>query len=511
MSAAKQQLVAQVRGARDFCAWSASHGRNLQEAGVAEGATPNEFLKQFGTLYSSQPTFRNGLLMGLVRAVMARIGGVVNAKVDEDVLALCQVFYFVSPKGYTLFRQNLFGVSERHLRRLEKAARGSSIIDESSVQERVDLWSQEMAKGSGKKILGSIALDGTRVPKSEQTSTAFGVTVGGVYPNHMLSVDMERRPVPEKDLACEVKCFLLSTQHVAAGMSPLKMIAARPQSSNEQTVEYNEMVVKCAKKSPHMHLVSVAADGLSAESKFIKDGLLDFMLGVDNCVYIVDPNHVAKALRSQVVFGSSIITMGNGLVDPGLLMAAGIKKDLYQVSDFASDGIVLQLCSGATMGKLQALLPYEDVISVLVTALTLFFIRIFLVGVNTKLLIVDRPCLLWSALIWLTSLRGLNVTTKRNVATSIIGCVFLCLQRGIRAPRLCTTEPLEHTFGNLRQRRREFTVKELIEHMSRLETSFKNMTLHDIKVGGGGEGVYGWVPGVQRPDCAYGGRPQRPQ
>eukprot|EP00918_Siedleckia_nematoides_P042959 GHVU01093928.1.p1 GENE.GHVU01093928.1~~GHVU01093928.1.p1 ORF type:complete len:150 (-),score=18.12 GHVU01093928.1:173-622(-) len=115
MTAAKTQLVEQVKGIREFATWNASHGSKLKEAGVGEGTSPDEFLSKFGDLYRNNTHFRDGLLMGLVQAVMARVGGVVNAKVDEDVLAFCQVFYFMSPKGYSMLRKNLFGVSERHL------------------------------------------------------------------------------------------------------------------------------------------------------------------------------------------------------------------------------------------------------------------------------------------------------------------------------------------------------------------------------------------------------------
>eukprot|EP00918_Siedleckia_nematoides_P105958 GHVU01231286.1.p1 GENE.GHVU01231286.1~~GHVU01231286.1.p1 ORF type:complete len:750 (-),score=74.81 GHVU01231286.1:231-2339(-) len=351
-----------------------------------------------------------------------------------------------------------------------------------------------MGMQGARRILASLAFDATRVPRRQELSTAYNVTVGGAHPAHLLPVNRHSSPMNSDQLASEVKCFLLATQNVVSGLSPVRMVAARPQTANQPSVEYNRMVVNAAKNSEHMHLVSVAADGLSADSNFIREGLMDFMMGLDNCVYFVDPNHAAKAARSQVVLGSSIITMGNALVDPGLLLVAGVKKELYQVADYASDGLVLQLCSSDTLDKLKGIADSEDASSVSATALTLFFIRIFLVSVNSKLPVLDRPCMLWCALLWLTSLEGLHLTTRRNIATSILGSMFLCVQRGITAPRFCTTEPLEHTFGNLRQRRREFTVNEFIQHISRLETAFRNMTTHDVKGSGNGGGYLDGFP-----------------
>eukprot|EP00918_Siedleckia_nematoides_P084791 GHVU01186328.1.p1 GENE.GHVU01186328.1~~GHVU01186328.1.p1 ORF type:complete len:288 (-),score=14.80 GHVU01186328.1:740-1603(-) len=171
-----------------------------------------------------------------------------------------------------------------------------------------------------------------------------------------------------------------------------------------------------------------------------------------------------------------------GLFDTGLLPAAGVQRELYRVDDFASDELVLKLCSADTITKLHAKSSEEEGTSLAVTGLTLFFVRLFMIAVNSKQKIcdMDRVALLWCSLLWLTSLAGMHPTTKRNVVVSVLGSVLLCVQRKVPSPRLCTTESLEHMFGNFRQWRREFTVKEFVEHSSKLETTFRNMMRHNI-------------------------------
>eukprot|EP00918_Siedleckia_nematoides_P019598 GHVU01041807.1.p1 GENE.GHVU01041807.1~~GHVU01041807.1.p1 ORF type:complete len:777 (+),score=97.28 GHVU01041807.1:224-2332(+) len=347
--------------------------------------------------------------------------------------------------------------------------------------ERIKRWAGPLARSKGQRIIVSLSFDATKVPPVEEISSAFNITVGGVHPDHKLPIDDERDPIPASKLATEVKCGLLSTQDVSDGLSPVKLIVARPQLTNQRCDAFNKAVVDAVKDSDCTRLASVACDGLSAESCFLRDGLIDFLLGSDGVVYLVDPNHVAKAIRSQVVLGSKVVTMGDSAVDPGLLMAAGVKKELYCVSDYASDGSVLQLCSLDTLQKLESIMPQEDAGSVVVTGLTLFFTRLLLVAVNAKHVIPaeERVTFMWCAMLWVTSLDGVHLATKRNLVASVLGAAMLCMQR--QEVRLSTTEPLEHFFGTMRQHRREFSVKDLIERVGVLETAFKNVTQFNIR------------------------------
>ena len=130
------------------------------------------------------------------------------------------------------------------------------------------------------------------------------------------------------------------------------------------------------------HLILVCVDGLRSEGPFVTTGMLLFLTGATNQIYYLDPNHVGKAIRNQIVLGSSVLCMGMHHIDPGLLVLAGVDMDLIRVRDFASDECVLKLCSVHTLKKLNDLAEEENAMSVAVTGITLFFLRLFVLCAN---------------------------------------------------------------------------------------------------------------------------------
>jgi hypothetical protein len=80
----------------------------------------------------------------------------------------------------------------------------------------------------------------------------------------------------------------------------------------------------------------------------------------------------------------------------------------------------------------------------------------------------EKVTMLWSSLVWITSLTGVHVTTKRNVVACVLGCVLLVVQRGVFSLRRCTSEPAEHFFGTARQKKREFSVADLVVYERQL-------------------------------------------
>eukprot|EP00918_Siedleckia_nematoides_P003887 GHVU01008727.1.p1 GENE.GHVU01008727.1~~GHVU01008727.1.p1 ORF type:complete len:875 (+),score=105.20 GHVU01008727.1:109-2625(+) len=489
MSAEKKRLQENVKAVRSFYQWHQQHRSQVEAAGGEGNEGPDAFLSSFNKLYHNSSKFKEGMLVGLVKAVVARVEGRMNARVSEQVIALCQAVHCHSPSAYRIMKNNVFGVSERHIRTVEARDRGSCVLDDSTVHDRVDSWAEKLYAVKKARILVSVSFDATKVPAREEVSAAFKAVVGGMSPSQLMPLSSDRKPIQQTALATEAKCYLLTTHDIVEGISPMRLIAARPQSTNERTQEYNVETVNAVSRSPHLFLVSVAADGLSSDSGYVRSGLINFLLGKQSAVFLVDPNHAAKAMRSQLVLGTRVVTLGRHLFDTGLLDAAGVKKELIAVTDFTSDVVVLELCSEDTLTKLQAIVESEERGNVVVTALSLFFLRCFLIAVNSKTGISckDRVSLLWACLLWMTSLDGVHYTTRQNVSTSIIGSIWLVYQKGV-SPRLCTTEPIEHFFGFLRCWRREFTVKDLVERVSKLETTFTNMMTHGVIPGSSKQG-----------------------
>jgi len=59
-----------------------------------------------------------------------------------------------------------------------------------------------------------------------------------------------------------------------------------------------------------------------------------------------DTNHNEKNNRYQMIIGgNSVTTIGNVVIDSGLLPKAGVPSMLWRVKDFSSDLLVLQLSS----------------------------------------------------------------------------------------------------------------------------------------------------------------------
>ena len=94
---------------------------------------------------------------------------------------------------------------------------------------------------------------------------------------------------------------------------------------------------------------------LAAETHSIRKNLISFMNGNNNTVVMTECNHAAKNIRSQLVLGSDIVTGGKAVFDVGILQLAGISVDLYRVNDYASDILVLKLCSSDAINKLMDL------------------------------------------------------------------------------------------------------------------------------------------------------------
>ena len=80
------------------------------------------------------------------------------------------------------------------------------------------------------------------------------------------------------------------------------------------------------------------------------------------------------------MLGTNIVSRGNAIFDVGLLYLAGVPADLYHVSDYTSDILVLKLCSSNTINKLLNLLisGNEDPLNISFMAMTLYFLRLFI-------------------------------------------------------------------------------------------------------------------------------------
>ena len=95
--------------------------------------------------------------------------------------------------------------------------------------------------------------------------------------------------------------------------------------------------------------------------------------------------------------------MGDHVIDSELLCIAGVETLLWRIKDFASNLLVLKLCSVQTLHSLSAL-HSDDSRAVAILYLVLHGMRMRLYAVNTKAVgFRERISLLWSCTVWITS------------------------------------------------------------------------------------------------------------
>lgn len=190
-----------------------------------------------------------------------------------------------------------------------------------------------------------------------------------------------------------------------------------------------------------------------------------------------------KNTRYQLFGGAAIAYIGDFLIDTGLLQLSGVHHELYRVKDYASNLLVLRLASASTIKKLVEILPHgilciQDVV---VLSLSLYFMRMHLYSINGKHISASlRVYLLYCSMIYLTSVSSnVAIVTRRNICLGAIGNAFICMQKGVIAPRRTTSEPCEHSFGCERSFVREFTVCESCQIQER-----KRIKLHAMYASG---------------------------
>ena len=155
------------------------------------------------------------------------------------------------------------------------------------------------------------------------------------------------------------------------------------------------------------------------------------------------------------------------MIDAYLLRLAGVSMELLRPKDFASDLLPLRLFSLDTIEKLNDLddqLGSTSSEDKAVVAATLFFIRLRLHAVNAPGVPGrHRALFIYCSMVWLTSIKGAAIVTKRNIVAETLSFVFTVLCSDMPNPRYATSEPCEHTFGNYRLNTREFTTLEFAQ------------------------------------------------
>jgi hypothetical protein len=320
----------------------------------------------------------------------------------------------------------------------------------------------------------------------------YGKIVGGAAPWHSISIPEDddgnsRIEITDsfsgdnatKKTAYEVKVVTVCYQHMyKKGISPFLSLIARPQTKNESS-DFNKRASKIMEKAEEIlrekgycfSYLSSANDGVSCDGEFVQKGLLEFLAGDTNYSTHTDTNHNVKNYRYQgIIGGNSVKTIGNHVIDTGLLKKIAIPNELYRIKDFASDSLVLRLNSADTVSKI-LMLENQDAESQITLSLALYFNRVHLFAVNCKrtLRASERVTMLWSSLLFSLHVDGVSIITKRNWIVECVSLSFLMLRSDVTQPHRLTEEPSEHFFAILRTIVREFTLMDFLNLISKFD------------------------------------------
>ena len=276
-------------------------------------------------MYIDEPSLKTSLLHALMEFTLSRYRGDITAPASPKLIGFFQTLHALNPSIYRFFSKNFGGYNERTL--LRKNAKQSSDIpvincEGHIIKMRAKNWTEQLRKKDhpNKLLLVSAMADATKVPTVGEFCHKYNAWVGGRYPNHCIDTNQyDQEKLVTNEMATEIKVGLLSLQQTIDGVSPFKIISARPQSSNESCDDYNYDILHAVSGLTNVHCVSIAFDGLSTETNFIRTNLIAFMKGTNSTVAMTDCNHAAKNLRSQLVLGSSIVTGGDAAFDVSVL------------------------------------------------------------------------------------------------------------------------------------------------------------------------------------------------
>ena len=294
----------------------------------------------------------------------------------------------------------------------------------------------------------ALSIDATKSAKSLNINTTRKCIMGGAFPNHMISTqhlgkDCIRKILDNKydendkkdpiELATEIKIAVISFQNLPKHLSPMAIVAARPQGNNE-TSSFTKDVCEAARlverDLDYVRFTNFATDGVSVETLDILQTLCEFLDGKINHCAAVNNKHNVKNDRYQFIGGSNAAVMGNYYIDTNLLLMAKVSIELIAPKDFASDKKVEQLFSYNTLNLVEQGINNCDFIGLEgdfgVLCTTWYFSRLHLHAVNgINIPAKHRAMYLGMSMFWFASIWGINFTPKRNLMIESIGNMFL--------------------------------------------------------------------------------------
>ena len=163
--------------------------------------------------------------------------------------------------------------------------------------------------------------------------------------------------------------------------------------------------------------------------------------------------------------------IGAVIIDSGVFKDSGVPIRLIAPKHFSCDSITLSLCSENTVYKLLSLNGHQDPRLMVVACLNLFSTRAHAFSVNIKhsLKTIEIFQVIWHSLLWFLHIDSVSIISKKNYSLECVSLCFIILRNDITQPHLLATEPSEHANALMRGMTQDFTVKDLIYLVAKVD------------------------------------------
>ena len=227
------------------------------------------------------------------------------------------------------------------MRRVNTRERKDCIIDSGDNRRLIAKRMTQAIKRRKKNRLSTVfhlAIDATKNAKVLEVSHAHRKIIGGAHPNRLIDIEGRTKTDVQKILdgnstthdiffvANKIKVTAMLFQNSPAGIPPIEVVAARPQTSNESATFAN-MMEKCAGQASSgagARVVNFSVDGVSCEAKHVILTICLFLGGEHNHLGATYANHNANSARYQIIAaqGTEGVSLGRHMLDTKLLRLA---------------------------------------------------------------------------------------------------------------------------------------------------------------------------------------------
>ena len=214
---------------------------------MGENSAPglNKFLGDVAECWKSNPDFRSGLQVALVKTAIAKSKSGNKSKIEEKVLNFYRFMNTYNKKATEVLLANVGGPSERYLKSLNAHERDSCILDSgkdtTDLAKRIDAAIERRSNNGGGTVTFGISIAANKVAKSLEVSSGFQAITGSEYLKHFIGIkgmskDQVTKILDGKDdimckisQASEIKVALLTFQISPPGVPISELVAAWPQ------------------------------------------------------------------------------------------------------------------------------------------------------------------------------------------------------------------------------------------------------------------------------------------